>query len=118
MDIEGETGTQRLLSVAFENPGVLQAAYMPFIHNGGLFIPTTRSFVLGDEVFVLLRLADDAASIPVAGKVVWITPQQAQGGKEAGIGIQFNDHDDVARERIEATLAGLAPAGGQAGYTM
>jgi type IV pilus assembly protein PilZ len=42
----------------------------------------------------------------VAGKVVWITPNGAQSARAAGIGVQFNDQDDVARSKIENYLAG------------
>ena len=38
---------------------MLYAAYMPFIKNGGLFIPTNKSYKLGDEVFMLLNLMDE-----------------------------------------------------------
>ena len=42
----------------------------------------------------------------MAGKVVWITPQGAQGNRSAGIGVQFSDQDDTARRTIENHLAG------------
>ena len=74
--------------------------------NGGLFIPTNKGYGLGDEVFILLNLMDEAEKIPVAGKVVWITPKGAQGYRSAGIGVQFNEQDDVARSKIETYLAG------------
>ena len=97
-----------LLSVTIEDAGVLHAAYMPFIVDGGLFIPTAKRYRLGDEVFLLLRLPDDPASIPLAGEVVWIAPEGALGGG-AGIGVRFNDRDDAVRRRIEAQLATDAP---------
>ena len=95
-----------ILSLAIKDKAVLYAAYMPFVKNGGLFIPTKKEYELGDEVFMLLNLMDEAEKIPVAGKVVWITPKGAQGNRAAGIGVQFNDHDDIARSRIETYLAG------------
>ena len=49
---------------------------------------------------------DEPEKIPVAGKVVWITPQGAQGNRSAGIGVQFSDQDDTARRTIENHLAG------------
>ena len=106
-----------LLSVAIDNREALQAAHMPFVVNGGLFIPTTRQYRLGEEVFVLLRLMDDASSIPLAGKVVWITPEGALGGKTPGIGVQFGDKDDVVRQRIKDGLADH-PRVGTKTYTM
>ena len=95
-----------LLSVAMEDANALRAAHMPFIVNGGLFIPTPRPYRLGEEVFVLLRLMQDPRGLPLAGRVVWITPSGASGGKPPGIGVQFGDHDDVVRQRIAACLAG------------
>jgi type IV pilus assembly protein PilZ len=95
-----------ILSLAIKDKAVLYAAYMPFIQNGGLFIPTKKEYELGDEVFMLLNLMDEAEKIPVAGKVVWITPKGAQGNRAAGIGVQFNDQDDAARSKIETYLAG------------
>lgn len=94
-----------LLSVAMEDANALRAAHMPFIVNGGLFIPTPRRYRLGEEVFVLLRLMRDPRGLPLAGRVVWITPRGASGGKRSGVGVQFGDHDDVVRERIAACLA-------------
>lgn len=95
-----------ILSLTIKDKSVLYAAYMPFIKNGGLFIPTNKSYKLGDEVFMLLNLMDEPEKIPVAGKVVWITPQGAQGNRSAGIGVQFSDQDDTARRTIENHLAG------------
>ncbi len=95
-----------ILSLSIKDKAVLYAAYMPFIRNGGLFIPTKKDYELGDEVFMLLNLMDEAEKIPVAGKVVWITPKGAQGNRAAGIGVQFNDQDDIARSKIETYLAG------------
>ena len=79
---------------------------MPFIVNGGLFIPTSKQYRLGDEVFLLLTLMEEPEKIPVAGKVVWITPRGAGGTRAAGIGVQFNEEGDMARKKIETYLAG------------
>ena len=108
----------RLLSVTFEDAKGLQAAYMPFIRNGGLFIPTAERFDLGDEVFVMLRLPGDGIGIPLAGHVVWITPEGAQGRREAGIGVQLNERDNVARQSIEEHLAGVDPDARRGSYTL
>lgn len=95
-----------ILSIAIKDKAVLYANYMPFLKNGGLFIATKKDYDLGDEVFMLLNLMDEPEKIPVAGKVVWITPKGAQGTRSAGIGVQFNEQDDVARSKIETYLAG------------
>ncbi len=95
-----------ILTLTIKDKAVLYAAYMPFVENGGLFIPTSKNYQLGDEVFLLLNLMDEPEKIPVAGKVVWITPKGAQGNRAAGIGVQFNADDDTARNKIETYLAG------------
>ena len=99
-------GRNGILPLTIKDKSVLYAAYMPFIKNGGLFIPTSKQYQLGDEVFMLLKLMDEPEKIPVAGKVVWVTPKGAQGNKVAGVGVQFNDEDDIARNKIETYLAG------------
>ena len=111
------TRAKGLLAVTLEDKQMLRAAYMPFLVNGGLFIPSgangpnSEDLAFGDEVFVLLRLAKLARqaesrardeNLPVAGKVAWITPRGA-GGRPAGIGVQFSDGETKAL--IEGLLA-------------
>lgn len=100
-----------ILSLTIRDKAVLYAAYMPFIKNGGLFIPTNKAYNLGDEVFMLLSLMDEPEKIPVAGKVVWITPKGAQGNRSAGIGVQFSNEDEIAASKIENYLAGALESG-------
>lgn len=96
-----------VLSLVIKDRNALYTAYMPFLKGGGLFIPSNKSYRLGDEVFMLLTLMDSKEKIPVAGHVVWITPQDAPRGRAPGIGIQFSAKDsDVARNKIEALLIG------------
>ena len=95
-----------ILSLTIKDKAVLYAAYMPFVYNGGLFIPTNKTYRIGDEVFMLLNLMDETEKIPVAGKVVWLTPRGAQGNRAAGIGVQFDDQDNTATNKIETYLAG------------
>jgi type IV pilus assembly protein PilZ len=102
---------QGILSLAIKDKSALYSAYMPFVKNGGLFIPTTKTYQLGDEVFMLLTLMDEAEKIPVAGRVVWVTPKGAQSNRVMGIGVQFSDTDGGAvRNKIETYLAGALTA--------
>jgi type IV pilus assembly protein PilZ len=104
---QAPTSRQGILSLTIKDKSALYAAYMPFIRGGGLFIPTKKSYQIGDEVFMLLTLMDETEKLPVAGKIVWITPPGAQGNRAAGIGVQFSDQDEgVARNKIEGYLAG------------
>ena len=97
---------QGILSLTIKDKSALYAAFMPFIGNGGLFIPTTKPYQLGDEVFMLLTLMDDKEKMPIAGRVVWLTPRGAQGNRTAGIGVQFSELDKgQTRNKIENHLA-------------
>ncbi|MCZ6559581.1 MAG: PilZ domain-containing protein [Gammaproteobacteria bacterium] len=107
-----------LLTLTIKDKSALYLAYMPFIGNGGLFIPTASSYRLGDEVFMLLNLMGESDRIPVAGRVIWITPKGAQSRRTAGIGVQFSDQDRGQTQRkIEEYLAG-ALGGDKATHTM
>jgi type IV pilus assembly protein PilZ len=107
-----------LLTLTIKDKSALYVAYMPFVRNGGLFIPTNSSYKLGDEVFMLLNLMGEDEKIPVAGKVVWVTPKHAQGKRHAGIGVQFSDQDGGAtQKKIENYLAG-ALGGDKPTHTM
>ena len=98
-----------ILTLSIKDKAALYASYMPFIKNGGLFIPTNKEYRLGDEVFILLTLMEDPERIPVAGKIVWLTPRNAQGKRQQGIGVQFSSQDNGdTQKRIESFLAGVS----------
>lgn len=101
-------GRQGIISLKIKDAASLYNAYMPFLKHGGLFAPTAQSYALGDEVVLLVTLADETERLSVVGKVVWISPVGAQGNRTTGIGIHFNESSDAeaARSRIENILAG------------
>lgn len=99
---------QGILSLTIKDKYALYAAYMPFVKNGGLFIPTNKPYQLGDEVFMLINLMEEKDKLPVAGKIIWITPKGAEGNRAAGIGVQFSEQDGgTTRAKIETYLAGM-----------
>jgi len=103
--------SQGILSLNIKDKSALYAAYMPYVQNGGLFIPTNKKYSLGDEVLMLLTLMDDKERLPVAGKIIWVTPHGAQSNKAAGIGVQFSVQDNgTTRNKIEGFLAGALQA--------
>ncbi len=98
---------QGILNLTIKDKATLYKAYMPFLKNGGLFVPTITKYEMGDDVFMLLSLMDEVDRIPVAGKIIWITPVGAEGTRAAGVGVQFSDQDDgTARMKIETYLGG------------
>ncbi|MCL7422756.1 MAG: PilZ domain-containing protein [Methylobacter sp.] len=98
---------QGILSLSIKDKNALYAAYMPFVTNGGLFIPTNRDYQMGQEVFMLLNLMEETERLPIAGKIIWKTPPGSEGYRATGIGVQFSDQDGgMARNKIETYLAG------------
>lgn len=97
-----------VLSLNINSKSALYSAYMPFLKRGGLFIPTTREYAFGDEVFILLTLMDEPSRLPIAGSVVWVTPEGSQGNKAQGIGVQFSGDESgqAVRQKIESILGG------------
>jgi len=94
-----------VISLSIKEKGALYAAYMPFVENGGLFVPTQRPAQLGDDLYLILTLMDDPAKVAIPGKVAWITPAGTT-GRQQGIGIQFTKTDASvqARAKIEDLL--------------
>jgi len=108
-----------VLSLAIREKAALYAAYMPFLKNGGIFVPTQKAHRLGDEIYLILTLMDDASKYPIAGKVVWITPAGAHNNKAQGIGVHFPDDEtgQRTRARIEEIL-GAALRSSRATHTL
>ena len=109
MAATGSGARQGILSLAVKDKAALYNAYMPYLKHGGIFVPTPKRYFLGDEVFLLLTLPDSSERLPVAGKVIWVTPAGAQGNRVAGIGVQLADgqEGENVRHKIETLLAGL-----------
>ena len=100
------TGRPSVIQLVFREKGALYAAYIPIFTEGGLFVPTTREYRLGEDIYLLLSLPDDPQRFPVAGKVAWITPSNASGGRTQGVGVRF-PNDDKSRQlkiKIEEIL--------------
>ncbi|MCK5718658.1 MAG: PilZ domain-containing protein [Thiomargarita sp.] len=98
---------RNMLTLNISSLDILYNSYLPFLKQGGLFIKTEKNYKLGDEVFLLLTLIDPGEKRPVAGKVVWINPKGALGGRPAGIGVHFSEQDKGAmREKIDKLLTG------------
>lgn len=97
---------RKVLSVTITNKSILHAAYMPFLKHGGLFIPTAKSFTMGEEIALVITLIETDLKYNVTGKVVWITPQDSQSNKAGGIGIEFSEEKESEhlRKRIEEIL--------------
>jgi type IV pilus assembly protein PilZ len=95
-----------VIQLVFREKGALYAAYMPVFAEGGLFVPTTREYKLGEDMYLLLSLPEDPQRYPVAGKVGWLTPANASGGRTQGVGVCFpaDEKSRALRQKIEEIL--------------
>lgn len=97
-----------VLSLPIKEKAALYAAYMPFLKNGGIFVPTNKPYKIGDEIYLILTLMDDATKYPIAGKIAWITPAGANNNRTQGIGVHFSD--DEGGQRVKARIEELLGA--------
>ncbi|MGH6627737.1 MAG: PilZ domain-containing protein [Burkholderiaceae bacterium] len=97
-----------VIQLAIKEKAALYAAYIPLFTEGGIFIPTSRDYRLGDDVYVLLTLPEDPQRYPVAGKVAWVTPARAAGNRTQGVGIRFpqDEKSRLLKLKIEEVLGG------------
>ena len=108
-----------VLSLPIKEKAALYAAYMPFLSNGGIFVPTNKPYKIGDEIYLILTLMDDTTKYPIAGKIAWITPGGANNNKAQGIGVHFSSDESGVRvkQRIEELL-GAAIGSSRATHTL
>jgi type IV pilus assembly protein PilZ len=91
----------------------LNLSYMPFIKDGGLFIPTSETFNLGAKILVNLQLPGQKETHTIEGKVVWVTPKNALYQIFPGLGIQFiGENAKSLHEQIKTNLDNTMDVGG------
>ena len=95
-----------VIQLAIKEKAALYAAYIPLFSDGGVFIPTTRDYKLGEDIYLLMTLPEDPNRYPVAGKVAWLTPANASGGRTQGVGVRFpgDEKTRVIKLKIEELL--------------
>ncbi len=95
-----------VIQLVFKEKGALYAAYIPIFAEGGVFVPTTRDYKLGEDIYLLMTLPEDPNRYPVAGKVAWLTPANASGGRTQGVGVRFpgDEKTRLIKLKIEELL--------------
>lgn len=96
-----------ILNYQVKDIAMLYASYLPFVKNGGIFIPSNQIKSLGEDVFVAITLPGSNQRMPLNGKVVWIN-QKPQANRPQGFAVQFGT--DAAglqmKNEVERLLAG------------
>lgn len=84
---------------------------MPFLKNGGLFLPVSKKgqphvkYKIQDSVCLLLQLLDDSQRYLCITKIVWITPAKITADRAEGIGLHFDKSDSGLRALIDSKLS-------------
>lgn len=107
-----------VISITIKDKQALYMAYMPFVVNGGLFVPTKKDYNLGDEMFLLVRIMDEEEPLQISGKVVWVNPPGALGNKPRGIGLQFSGDTAKKTSRLIERKLGASVSLTRATHTM
>ncbi len=82
------------LQHAFSDLQSLKRAFMPFVVNGGIFIPTQNSYQLGDFVKAIITLPETNHDYTFTGEVIWISPKSSN--NHSGIGITCSGEEGHA----------------------
>lgn len=95
-----------VIQLAIKEKAALYAAYISLFTEGGIFIPSTKDYKLGDDIYLLLSLPNEPQRYPVAGKVAWVTPPQAANNRTQGVGVQFpaDEKSRALKLKIEQIL--------------
>ena len=105
---------EKTITYIIKEPLELNMFYMPFIKDGGIFIPTpTKEYMLGDSVILSLQIPGKKDDAVIEGKVVWITPENALHHVLPGIGLQFvGANAKASKTLIESQLDSKVEVGG------
>ncbi len=95
-----------IIPVGFKSQGQVYRSYMPFLKNAGLFVPTRKRYLMGQEVLLMVQLPGVKEKFSAAGEVVWVNPENSAGHKKQGVGVEFTDGNGATlRIRIEGMIA-------------
>jgi type IV pilus assembly protein PilZ len=61
----GGSATSGFLQLRMDTPMDLYQAYIPVFTDGGLFVPTSRDYQLGEELYGLLTLRQETKRHPL-----------------------------------------------------
>lgn len=103
----GEQGSG-VIPLSYKDVDQLHSAFMPFLKNGGLFIPTNIVYSMGQAVWMVVQLPEVDEKFQVKGVVSWLTPENSTYRSHQGVGVEFADGNGVVlRHRIKTLLADI-----------
>lgn len=101
----------RMVQLRLENKPAIYSSYMSFLEFGGVFLPATDKFTMGEEVLLVLELVGPSKveKLFIKTNVCWLNMQPVASGRPRGVGLAFgNDESGLKAKAIfEAILSGL-----------
>src|SRR5262245_44072185 len=95
-----------ILKAHFRSPAEFLERYLPDLQNGGLFIPTRKSAVIGESVLVSVRVGPRGSTVLMRGPVAWRRPGRHRTKIKAGIGVAFRSSEAQTRDYLLAVARG------------
>ena len=99
-------------SLVLEDADSLSAAWLPFLEPGGLFVATRRDHFPGEEVVLLVHLADGEKR-SVAGSIAWIGADDLS-GQRPGAGVALDGEEGQALAETIRRIVRDAPTPAEA----
>lgn len=99
----------KMINLTIPDKPELYRSYLSFLQNGGLFVPSGDTFVMGEEVLLVANLPGFHEPKYLRTQVAWINHTSTTSGQPQGVGLAFGD-DPVAVEvknAVEDLLPGL-----------
>jgi len=104
---ETQSASERtVLKLPLKDESALHASYMPFIKDGGMFVPTENDqYRFGNDVIVAMHLLSTDKKLAIPGKVVWMSPKTGDNGTP-GVGIRFTGNTKAKIKLVIQTMLG------------
>jgi len=84
------------ITATIANLEQLKSAYLPFLVNGGVLVPSEADHEIGNDVLVELNLFCCNEPLDFSGKIVWTSPSNMHTEAMLGTGIEFSDEQAKA----------------------
>lgn len=97
-----------VLQLQYRNAGHLLVSYCTNLSRGGLFVPSTDPLPPGTRITLSLGVPGETNPVEVAAEVRWVRQFDAAEGP-SGMGLSFEDIDDVLGERIDGIVSNFEP---------
>ncbi len=97
-----------VLQLAYRSASHLLVSYCTNLSRGGLFVPSTEPLPPGTRLSLSLTVPGDADPIELHAEVRWVREFDALEGP-AGMGLAFEDIDQVLGDRVDAIIAQFVP---------